>query len=153
MANTVKRTPKTLGEAAAAKRSHPLVAAIIDADDIPYEDVEVPEWGNIKLRIRGLDGKARDRYEAEMFLMRTSGDEMTLDLAGNRNARLLARCLYDPETDERLPLSEDDLGRKAATVVRRLADIAIRVSGLGNKAVEAAGKGSETDPSDGSTSD
>jgi hypothetical protein len=151
VSNTRSKEIKTVGEARAAKRSNPLVAAILDAEDIPYRDEVVPEWGDIKLRIRGLDGKARDRYEAELFMMRTSGDEMTLDMASNRNARLLARCLFDPETDERLPLTEDDLGAKSGTVVRRLADIAIELSGLGRKAAEAAGKDSETDPSESST--
>lgn len=154
MSNTQRaKEVKTLGEARAAKRANPLAAAILDAEDIPYEDVVVPEWGHIKLRVRGLDGKARDRYEAELFMMRTSGDEMMLDLAGNRNARLLARCLYDPDTDEPLPLTEEDLGKKSGNVVRRLAEIAVELSGLGRKAAEAAGKDSETDPSESSTTD
>lgn len=153
MSNTQRRTPKTVGEAAAAKRSNPLVAAILDADDIPYQDEEVPEWGNIKLRIRGLTGKERDRYEAQMFAVRATDDgQMKLDLLGDRNARVLAQCLFDPETDEPLPIDVDDLGAKSGVVVSRLAGIALNLSGLGRKSVDEAGKGSSSDRSEGSTS-
>lgn len=145
---------KTVSEARAARLAHPLVAAIVAAPDIPHKDVDVPEWGGITLRIKGLTGKARDDFEARMFMMRaTTDDEVKIDLAANRNARILAQCLYDPETDERLPISEDELGAKSGTVTSRLAGIALALSGLARGAVEEAGKGSETDQSEGSTSD
>jgi hypothetical protein len=159
VSNTVKRAPKTLGEANAARMANPLVAAIVGADDIKYEDVEVPEWpmpdgSPIELRIRGLSGKDRDEHEARMFMMRTTGDdEVKIELAANRNARILVKCLYDPETDERLPVTEEMLGAKSGPVVSRLAGIALRLSGLGRDSVRDAGKGSSSDRSEGSTSD
>jgi hypothetical protein len=156
---TAKRVPKTLGEAAKAKRAHPLVAAIQDAQDIPYKDVLVPEWPDketgepIELRIRGLNGRERDRYEAQMATFRATDDgQMRINLLANRNARILAQCLYDPQTDEQLPISEEDLGDKSGDVVTRLAQIALNLSGLGRKSAEDAGKGSGTGQSGSSTS-
>lgn len=156
MSNTQRpKEVKTLTEANAARMANPLVAAIMAAQDIPYEDVSVPEWGGVKLRIRGLDGRERDRYEAKMATFRASmgSEEMRLDLLDNRNAALLALCLFDPETDERVPISADMLGRKSGTVVQRLARIALRLSGLSAEASEDAGKDSENDPSESSTTD
>lgn len=150
MATAAKRVPKTVGEAARVKRGHPLVAAIQDAQDIPYKDVEVPEWplpdgSPIELRIRGLNGRERDRYEAQMATFRSTSDgEMRMDILANRNARLLAQCLYDPETDELLPIGVDDLAAKSGEVITRLAQIALNLSGLGRGAVEDAGKGSKS---------
>lgn len=156
MSNTRSTTKeyKTVGEARAARLAHPLVAAIVGAPDIPFKDVEVPEWGGITLRIKGLTGKARDDFEARMFMMRaTTDDEVKIDLAANRNARILAQSLYDPETDEPLPITEEELGAKSGTVTSRLAGIALGLSGLGRGAVEEAGKGSESDRNENSTSD
>ena len=133
--------------------ANPLVAAIVNAVDIKFEDVEVPEWGGVVLRIRGLNGKDRDEHEARMFMMRTADDEVKIELAANRNARILSRCLFDPDTDEPLPITEEDLGRKSGPVVSRLAGIALRLSGLGRESVKDAGKDSETDQSERSTSD
>lgn len=159
MSNTQKRVPKTVGEARAAKMSHPLVAAIVGAKDIPHKDVEVPEWpmpdgSPVELRIRGLNGKERDRYEAQMATFRATDDgDMRIEILANRNARILAQCLFDPDTDEQLPLDVDDLGEKSGDVISRLAGIALGLSGLGRKAVDEAGKDSKNGPSDSSTTD
>lgn len=134
--------------------ANPLVAAIVGAPDIPFKDVEVPEWGGIELRIKGLSGTARDEYEARMFTLRaTQDDDVRIDLAANRNAKILAQCLFDPETDEPLPITEEELGAKSGVVTARLAGIALGLSGLGRDAIDAAGKGSASAPSDSSTSD
>jgi hypothetical protein len=157
VSNTAKRAPKTVGEARAAKMAHPLVAAIIGADDIPFKDIEVAEWplpdgSPVELRIRGLSGRERDRYEAQMATFRATEDgEMRVEILANRNAKILAQCLFDPATDEPLPLDVDDLGAKSGDVVSRLAGIALGLSGLGRKAVEEAGKDSGTDQSESST--
>lgn len=159
MSNTQKRAPKTVGEARAAKMAHPLARAIIAADDIPYKDEPVPEWpmpdgSPIELRIRGLNGRERDRYEAQMATFRATDDgEMRITMLADRNAKILAMCLFDPATDERIPVDVEDLAEKSGEVVSRLAGIALGLSGLGRKAVEAAGKDSETDQSESSTSD
>lgn len=153
MSNTVKRTPKTLREAEAAARAHPLVGAILAAEDRPYEDVEVPEWGGITIRIRGASGAVLDAHEARMFKLRTAGDEMVAQIADNYRADFLARCLYDPDTDEPLPITAQQLGQKAGRVVARLFATARRLSGQGPNGpdVEAAEGNSAADQSGSST--
>ena len=43
--------------------------AILAAQDLPSEDVEVPEWGGT-VRVRGLDGKGRDEYFMSQAVIR-----------------------------------------------------------------------------------
>ena len=135
---------KTVRQAREKARSNPIVASILDADDIPYQDEEVPEWGGVRLRIRGLDGAARNWYETQLWQIRAraESDEMSIDSRGSRNAQLLSQCLYDPDTDERLPITADQLAAKSGAVLARLATIALQLSGMGPRAVEAAEKNS-----------
>ena len=159
MANTVKRVPKTVGEARAAALAHPLVGAILAADDRPYKDVEIPEWGGIEVRVRGASGAVVDAHDASMFGIRASmngangGGELSVNMATNYRSRFLVGCLFDPETDEPLPITAEQLGQKSARVVNRLFGIAQRLSGAGEQAVEDAGKGSESGQSESSTTD
>lgn len=159
MSNTVKRTPKTVGEARAAALAHPLVAAIVAADDRPYKDLEIPEWpdaeGNpIWVRIRGASGAAVDAHDATMFAIRASGTtgEIAMEMGKNYRARFVVACLYDLD-DEPIPVSAEQLGAKSARVVNRLFRIAQKLSGSDEKAVEDAGKDSETGQSPSSTTD
>lgn len=159
--SNAQKPAKTVGEARARALAHPLVAAIMASPDIPHEDVPVPEWRHpetgepIKLRVRGLSGRERDRYEARMATFRASMNtqEMRLDLLENRTAQILALCLFDPETDERIPITAEMLGEKSGVVTKRLAKLALDLSGLGSDAAVEAGKDSSDDPSDSSTTD
>lgn len=125
---------------------------ILAANDIGYEDVVVPEW-NEKVRVRGLSGTDRDAYEAQAVALRNGGQDVELRLADFR-ARLVVKCLYDPETDERVfPDNEvSALGAKSAVVLERLFTVAQRLSGLDAEALGRAEGNSESDQSDSSTS-
>ena len=121
------KTPRQLAQQQA---SHPIVSAILDATDLEYEDVDVPEWG-VKVRVRCLDGQGRDAYEASLFALKQAGDSAQMEAKfGNRRARLLERCLYDPDTDERLPITAEQLSRKSGAVLDRLSEVALRLSGM-----------------------
>ena len=63
--------------------------AILKADDLPTEDVSVPEWGGT-VRVRGLNGTQRDAYWASMTIQR--GKTTALDTA-DATAKLVARCV------------------------------------------------------------
>lgn len=153
MSNTQQRKPKTLGEARAAAMAHPLVGAILAADDRPYKDVEVPEWGGIEIRVRGADGTTVDRHDTNMFAMRATADgDMKLELGTNYRAKFLVGCLFDPATDEPLPITAEQLGAKAGKVINRLFGIAQSLSGRGPEAVKDAEKNSEAGPTGSSTS-
>jgi len=131
-----------------------LAEQILAAEDIPHEDVEVPEWG-VTVQVRGLSGIDRDAYEAKMAAVRRSpaGEaEVELRLA-NYRAKLLVKVLHDPETGERLfdDKAAQQLGAKNARTIERLFDTARRLSGMDDKAVETARGNSGTAPSGGST--
>lgn len=127
---------------------------ILGADDRLSEDVPVPEWENVKVRVRGLSGSERDAYEAKLVQVRSVGKDVELRLKDFRS-RLLVRCLYDPETDERIFGDNEvaSLGSKSGVVIDRLHDVAIRLSGMDSEAVGRAEGNSESDPSDSSTTD
>jgi hypothetical protein len=111
---------------------------ILEARPLPFEDVEVPEWGGT-VRVRGLTSAECDEFAASLVI-RTNGGRAQ----ANRElycAKLLARCLVSA-SDERL-LTEADihaLGRQSAIVIQRLALLAERLSGLQVQAAEDAAK-------------
>lgn len=120
---------------------------IIESDDRGFEDVDVPEW-DCKVRVRGLTGTDRDRYEAHAVQLREGGQDIELRLA-NFRSKLLVLCLYDPDTDERIFGDNDAkvLGSKSAKVIERLHEVAYRLSGMDDKAVVRAEGNSATGPS------
>lgn len=163
MSNTQKRTPKTVGEARAAAMSHPLVRAIVAADDRPFKDVEVPEWPDpetdepIWVRIRGASAAVVDAHDASMYAIRgRSNDSGEVDLSIEQNksfrARFLVGCMFDLD-DEPIPITAEQLAAKSGRVVNRLFGIAQKLSGSNDRAVEEAGKDSKTAPSGSSTTD
>ena len=158
MANTQRaRAPKTVSEARAAALAHPLVGAILAADDRPFKDIEVPEWPlpdgkPAEIRIRGASGTVVDAHDASMFALKaTQSGDMNVELSKNYRSRFLVGCLFDPETDEPLPITAEQLGSKSGRVINRLFAIAQQLSGQGPRAIEEAGKDSKTDLSGSST--
>ena len=130
-----------------------LKAQILAADDLPFEDHDVPEWG-VKVRVKGLSGTERDAYEAKVAAMRSDGKGVELRLQ-NFRARMVVKSLFDPETDERIFGDNDasQLGRKSGAVLDRLYDVCHRLSGMDREAQARAEGNSDPDQSDGSTTD
>lgn len=127
---------------------------ILAAEDIPSEDVEVPEW-DLTVQVRGLSGVDRDAYEANMRGVKQAGAGAEADVRlANFRAKLLVKTLFDPATGERIFDGARDaqaLGGKSAKALERLFDITLRLSGMDAKAKESAEGNSETAPSGGST--
>lgn len=115
-----------------------LKSRILAAEDRPFEDLDVPEWG-VKVRLRGMSGTDRDAWEAKAVALKRGGQDVELSLADWRS-RLVTKCLFDPETDERIFTDGEvsKLGAKAATVIERLFGLARRLSGLDDDAEEEA---------------
>ena len=114
------------------------------------EDVDVPEWGGT-VRVRGLSGTERDAYEATIVRVRGDGSqEFTL---ANARARLVALTACD-ENGERIFTDKDvtALGKKSATALERVYDVARRVSGLATEDVDKAAEDFGDAPSGASTS-
>ncbi len=123
---------------------------ILAAQDIAWEDVDVPEWSG-SVRVRGLTGEERDAYEATILKMR--GTNAQLNLA-NARAKLAQRSMVGE--DGALLFSESDiaaLARKSAAALERVFDVAQRLSGLRQADIEEMTKNSVAGRNGGSGSD
>lgn len=110
--------------------------AILNADDLQREPVEVPEWGGTVL-VQGMSGTDRDRFESAMLDDNMSGVSKDKALA-NYRARLAAYCMVD-ESGKRLFRSDAEvnrLGQKSAQALTRVVEVASRLSGLTSADVE-----------------
>ncbi len=125
------------------ENGHELLSAdeILAMDDIPVEEVVVPEWKNRKVRIRGLSAAAKNAYQAS--LVETNGKSRKIKLE-HMTAKLLVKCLVNAQLQ---PLFSEaqilQLGTKSAMVLERLAQIANRLSGMDDEENEAILKNSD----------
>ena len=103
---------------------------ILEADDCPHEVLQVPEWGNVSLKLVGLTGEKRADYLAAG--MDDNGDRKP-DWLKYSTPRLLIEGIFDPVTNESVFTLEDidALNRKSSQVLDRLAKKIARLSGLG----------------------
>lgn len=123
--------------------------AILKADDLSFEDVEVPEWGG-SVRVRALSGHDRDEFEASMATMR--GKKLVPDTE-NIRAKLVARCLIDEQGDPMFSQRDVwELGKKSAAALDRIFEVASRLSGLDADDIEELEGNSAGDQNGGSTS-
>lgn len=101
--------------------------AILAADDLPRELVEVPEWGG-SVWVGTMSGRDRDEFERLV----TAGTE-------NARARLALVCLQD-DAGQRLFTPDDvaALGAKSSAALTRVAQVALRLNRLGDSAIEDA---------------
>lgn len=119
--------------------------AILAADDVQFEDVEVPEWGG-KVRVKSLTGKERDALESSMIVGKGKNANVNLN---NLRAKLVARSVVD-EDGKRI-FTDDDiaaLGAKSAAALTRVYEVAQRLSGITQEDVDELTKNSETAPSE-----
>ena len=123
--------------------------AILAAQDLQTEDVEVPEWGGA-VRVRSFTGRERDAFEASM--VRGDGRDRRVDLT-NMRARLVGLTVID-ESGQRLFTDEeaDLLGAKSGAALDRVFAIAQKLNGLSGADVEELSKKSSGVPSAVSTS-
>lgn len=98
--------------------------SILAADDLPREEVQVPEWAG-SVWVRTLTGTERDAFEAAV---NPGGGKKNL---ANFRARLAVLCVVD-DKGERLFKDEDaaGLGQRNARALDRITDVALRLSGL-----------------------
>jgi hypothetical protein len=123
--------------------------AILAADDTAFEIVELPEWGG-RLRVKGLSGKERDRFEASITETRGKSKELNL-----RNVRAKLVALTAVDASGRRIFEDEDvarLGEKSAAALSRVYDVAARLCGLTEADAEELAKNSESDQGDDSLS-
>ena len=118
--------------------------AILAAQDLQTEDVEVPEWGGA-VRVRSFTGRERDAFEASM--VRGDGRDRRVDLT-NMRARLVGLTVID-ESGQRLFTDEeaDLLGAKSGAALDRVFAVAQKLNGLSGADVDELSKNSSGVPS------
>ena len=123
---------------------------IINAVDIVFENVEVPEWGGT-IRVKSLTGDQVDAYQSARVM--TKGESTTVNLKKAR-AQLVYMGAIDGQGNKLFSQADvDRLGRKSNKALERVADVIARISGLKKESIEQAGEDSGADPSADSTSD
>jgi hypothetical protein len=101
--------------------------AILQIDDLPVEDVSVPEWGG-SVRVRGLTARERVEFEASNTVMR--GDQLVPDV-DNAVAKLVALCVVDEDGTQVFTRQDANaLGEKSSAALARVFDVAARLSGM-----------------------
>ncbi len=121
-------------------------AAILGAEDLKHEDVLVAAWGGT-VRVRMMTGAERDEFRAAI------ANDDGKPAPGKVSAALLVSTCVD-ENGARL-FSADDmdaLQEKSAPALDVLAEVAMRLNGLGGAAVSDAAKNSASTQSDDSGS-
>ena len=112
--------------------------AILSADDLTVELVEVEEWGG-SVRIRTLTGRERDRLEADLLGSKKNG-QVNLD---NVRAKLVVATAIDEEGNPLFqPGAEEELGKKSGAALTKVATVAQRLAGLNTADVEELAKNS-----------
>lgn len=107
---------------------------ILGVNDLPYEDVLIPEWGNRYVRVRTLTGAERDAFEQSIIEQRGKKVRMKLN---NIRARLVALTVID-ENGNRVFSDEDAewLGKKSAAALDRIYTVAQRLNGFRKEDIE-----------------
>ena len=109
-------------------------ATIFAADDLPTEDVEVPEWGGV-LTVRTMSCAEGDRVLTDYQQRAKQGKEH--DITGFR-ASLVQLSVVNG--DGSLLFDKEDipkLQKKSSGVMERVAKVAMRLNGMDKSDVEA----------------
>lgn len=124
--------------------------AILQADDIKIEPVEVPEWGGTVL-VKGMTGAERDRFETAMI--ENPGKSSKVNLRDMR-AKLCSLTIVN-ENGKLLftPADIKELTKKSALALQRVFEVARDLSGIGDDDVEELTEGLEDVPFGDSASD
>lgn len=113
-------------------------AAILDAEDLKTEEVDVPEWGGTVL-VREFTAADRDAFFVATIRVKPDGTrEPVLD---GMNAKLVAACLIDENGDRMFSIDDvAALAGKSAAALERVAAVCSRLNRLATSDVEDAAK-------------
>ena len=108
---------------------------ILAAPDITTIEVDVPEWGGVVV-CKPLSAAQRDAFEASVT--ETKNGQTKLN-GTNFRAKLVARCIVDPENGLRLFTNEDIelLGKKSSKALSRVFDAVSTASGMTKEDLES----------------
>lgn len=124
---------------------------ILEADDLPTEVLDVPEWGG-SIMIRTMSGSERDAFEAS--LLGEGGKKEKQAMMRDIRARFASLVITDAK-GTRLFSAKDikELGKKSASALDRVLTAGQKLNGLTSEDVEELAKNSESDLLVDSTSD
>jgi hypothetical protein len=107
---------------------------ILEYEDLQEQIVTVPEWGDTKILVRGMSSGARAK-----LLERASDPGGKVNMS-NWFSDLVIATSFDPDTQEPIfdPADRDALKAKNGAAVNRITDVASKLSGLSDTAVEDA---------------
>lgn len=114
---------------------------IFALDDVPVEEVVVPQWGHRKVLVSGFTAAGWNAYQAAVTEIKGGARKARLE---NATAKLVQRTVINRH--RQLVFSEGDierLGTKSSAALERLAAVALRLSGQGAQEIEALVKNSE----------
>ena len=104
-------------------------------DDHSYEWVTVPEW-KMRVRVRGMTGAERDRWEGEMADTQRPGG-LAKNWSVNMRARMVSRCVVNEHGESIFNSGMvAALGERNAAALDRVFDVARRLSGLAREDVD-----------------
>ena len=121
---------------------------ILASNDIPTEKITVPEWG-VDLLIKGMTAGER------VTLMQNAYDAKTEQVNMSKvYPDVVVSCACDPDTGDHLfsDADKDALMGKSSAAIEKIADVGLRLSGIGKEQQDASGKGSSNTPSDDTSS-
>ena len=114
---------------------------ILGMDDVPVEEVIVPQWGGKKVLVSGFTAAGWNAYQAAVTEIKGATRKAKLE---NSTAKLVQRTVITRE--RKLVFSEADiekLGTKSSAALELLARVALRLSGQGDQEIEALVKNSD----------
>ena len=130
---------------------------ILKAEDLIYEDVHVPEW-KLTVRVRSLTGVEFEEYQRTISSMRQEirgrgrKREVDVQIESHVEKAMLKLCgLTMVDGDGNRLFSDHELeilGQKNHRALMRVHEVAARLSGLTEEALESEGKDSETTDGD-----
>lgn len=97
---------------------------ILEFNDIKEQLIEIPEWGNKKILVRGMNGETT--FDISMRMQKT-GVPSAQDMA-----KIVVNCTFDPETKK--PVFQEvhaaALAQKNFAALMRIVTVAIDLSGI-----------------------
>jgi hypothetical protein len=107
---------------------------ILGIDDKVIQTLQIPEWKDQWVCMKGMTGSERDSWEADVYVSRKKNElEGMLDF----RARLVAKCLCDREGKLLFSAKEiKALSAKSAKVLDRLFDLAQTMNGMKKEDLE-----------------
>jgi len=111
---------------------------ILKADDLPFKDIAVPEWGG-DVRVSTMTAADRDAFEASIYETDSAG-KVNINRK-NFRANLLSRAITDDKGLRLFTEKEIDLlGKKSAKAIQRLFDAAQDLNGISKAEQDAIEK-------------